>query len=115
MRGKLDAARVAAVRNYIVGPTVVVDAEKLKQVFANVLDNAIDAFDGVPENRRIELFIENGGNDAVVRVRDNGSGIPPEKLDRIFNPFFTTQKKGTPLSSPYSHNTLPAPPTTHRL
>ena len=108
MRGKLDAARVAAVRNYIVGPTVVADAEKLKQVFANVLDNAIDAFDGVPENRRIELFIENGGNDAVVRIRDNGSGIPPEKLDRIFNPFFTTKEKGTGLGMAISKKIVEA-------
>jgi len=108
MRGKLDAARVAAVRNYIVGPTVVADAEKLKQVFANVLDNAIDAFDGVPENRRIELFIENGGNDAVVRIRDNGSGIPPDKLDRIFNPFFTTKEKGTGLGMAISKKIVEA-------
>jgi len=108
MRSKLDAARVAAVRNYIAGPTVVADAEKLKQVFANVLDNAIDAFDGVPENRRIELFIENGGNDAVVRIRDNGSGIPPEKLDRIFNPFFTTKEKGTGLGMAISKKIVEA-------
>ena len=108
MRSKLDAARVAAVRNYIAGPTVVADAEKLKQVFANVLDNAIDAFDGVPENRRIELFIENGGNDAVVRIRDNGSGIPPEKVDRIFNPFFTTKEKGTGLGMAISKKIVEA-------
>jgi signal transduction histidine kinase len=97
MKAKLDAAKVAAVRNYIAGPTVQADAEKLRGVFVNILDNAIDAFDGVVEGRRIELFIENGGRQAVVRVRDNGAGIPAEKLDRIFNPFFTTKEKGTGL------------------
>ena len=97
MKAKLDAARVAAVRNYITGPTVQADAEKLRGVFVNILDNAIDAFDGVAEGRRIELFIENGGRQATVRIRDNGAGIPPEKLDRIFNPFFTTKEKGTGL------------------
>jgi signal transduction histidine kinase len=108
LRGKLDAARVAAVRNYITGPTVVADAEKLKQVFANVLDNAIDAFDGVPENRRVEVFIENGGSSAVVRVRDNGSGIPADKLGRIFNPFFTTKEKGTGLGMAISKKIVEA-------
>lgn len=108
LRGKLDAAHVAAVRTYITGPTVVVDAEKLKQVFANVLDNAIDAFDGVSENRRIELFIENGGSDAVVRVRDNGCGIAPDKLARIFNPFFTTKEKGTGLGMAISKKIVEA-------
>jgi signal transduction histidine kinase len=108
LRGKLDAAHVAAVRTYITGPTVVADAEKLKQVFANVLDNAIDAFDGVPENRRIELLIENGGSNAVVRVRDNGAGIAPEKLARIFNPFFTTKEKGTGLGMAISKKIVEA-------
>jgi signal transduction histidine kinase len=108
LRGKLDAAKVAPVRNYITGPTIVADGEKLKQVFANVLDNAIDAFDGVPENRRIELFIENGGSNAVVRVRDNGCGIPPDKLDRIFNPFFTTKEKGTGLGMAISRKIVEA-------
>jgi signal transduction histidine kinase len=97
MKAKLDAARVAAVRNYIGGPTVQADAEKLRSVFVNILDNAIDAFDGVAEGRRIDLFIENGGRQALVRVRDNGAGIPPDRLDRIFNPFFTTKEKGTGL------------------
>ena len=97
MKAKLDAAHVAAVRNYITGPTVDADAEKLRGVFVNIIDNAIDAFDGVAEGRRIELFIENGGRQATVRIRDNGGGIPPERVDRIFNPFFTTKEKGTGL------------------
>ena len=108
LRGKLAAARIAPVRNYITGPTIVADGEKLKQVFANVLDNAIDAFDGVPENRRVELFVENGGSNATVRVRDNGCGIPPDKLERIFNPFFTTKEKGTGLGMAISRKIVEA-------
>ena len=73
------------------------DAEKLRQVFVNVLDNAIDAMAGVAEGRRLELFLENGDRRATVRVRDNGAGIAPEKLERIFNPFFTTKDTGTGL------------------
>jgi two-component system sensor histidine kinase HydH len=97
MRSKLDAAKVAVSRNYIGGPTVVADKEKLRAVFANVLDNAIDALATVPEGRRIDLFVENGAGNATVRVRDNGCGIPADKIDRIFNPFFTTKEKGTGL------------------
>jgi signal transduction histidine kinase len=97
MRKKLDAAGVAAVRNYIAGPTIEADGEKLKQVFSNVLDNAIDALSPVTEGRRIDLFIDNGGSNATVRIRDNGAGIAPEKLDRVFTPFFTTKENGTGL------------------
>jgi signal transduction histidine kinase len=97
MKGKLDGAKVAAARNYIAGPTVNADSEKLKSVFVNIIDNAIDSFADVAEGRRLDLFIENGGQQATVRVRDNGRGIPPEKIDRIFNPFFTTKDHGTGL------------------
>jgi signal transduction histidine kinase len=108
MRAKLDAARVRVARNYIAGPTVRADAEKLRQVFANVLDNAIDAFDAVAEDRRIDLFIENGGNAATVRVRDNGCGMSDEEVARIFNPFFTTKDKGTGLGMAISRKIVEA-------
>jgi len=108
MRGKLDAASVAVARNYIGGPMVHADAEKLRQVFANVLDNAIDALATVAENRRIELFVENGGNRATVRVRDNGCGMPEEEIGRIFNPFFTTKEKGTGLGMAISRKIVEA-------
>ena len=108
MRAKLDVAKVTVARNYITGPIVNADPEKLRQVFANVLDNAIDALQAVAEERRIDLFIENGGRDATVRLRDNGCGIPSEKIDRIFNPFFTTKEKGTGLGMAISKKIIEA-------
>ncbi|HVM97582.1 MAG TPA: HAMP domain-containing sensor histidine kinase [Candidatus Acidoferrales bacterium] len=113
MRAKLDAAKVSVGRNYIGGPTVLADAEKLRQVFANVLDNAIDAFDNVTEARRIDLYVENGsrgtaGARATVRIHDNGCGIPGDKLSRIFNPFFTTKEKGTGLGMAISKKIVEA-------
>jgi signal transduction histidine kinase len=109
MRAKLDEARVLVARNYISGPTITADAEKLRQVFANVLDNAIDALTPVAEGRRIELYIENGRPDyATVRVVDNGAGIPADKIGRIFNPFFTTKEKGTGLGMAISRKIVEA-------
>ena len=115
MRAKLDAAKVSVVRNYIAGPTVLADGEKLRQVFANIVDNAIDAMESVAEGRRIELFIENGTRAAApraaaatVRVRDNGCGIPADKIERIFNPFFTTKEKGTGLGMAISRKIVEA-------
>jgi len=98
LKSRIDAAKVQVARNYIAGPTVWADAEKLQQVFSNIIDNAIDAMEAVSETRRIDLFIENGTPKTVtVRVRDNGCGIPEAKLAKIFNPFFTTKDKGTGL------------------
>src|SRR5207244_2959156 len=68
LRAKLDAARVAVSRNYIGGPTVQADADKLRGVFANLIDNAIDALASVPAGRRIDLHVENGSGAATVRA-----------------------------------------------
>ena len=109
MRAKLDDAHVNVARNYIGGPTIAADAEKLRQVFANILANAIDALEPVAEGRRIELFVENGRPDhATVRIHDNGAGIPADKIDRIFNPFFTTKEKGTGLGMAISRKIVEA-------
>ena len=109
MRAKLDAANVAVARNYIGGPTLVADGEKLRQVFTNIIDNAIDAFPEDKEEKRIDLHIENGIPKRVrVRVSDNGDGIPPEKIDRIFNPFFTTKEDGTGLGMAISKKIVEA-------
>lgn len=108
LRAKLDAAHVQVARNYIAGPTVLADADKLKQVFTNVIDNAIDALDGTTEARRLDLFVENGNGQATVRVRDNGCGISADKIDRIFNPFFTTKSHGTGLGMAISKKIVEA-------
>ena len=108
MRGKLDAAQVSVQRNYIGGPLIVADREKLRAVFANIFDNAIDSFDSA-DGRRLELFVENGVAGRVrIRVRDNGAGIRPEEIDRIFNPFFTTKDEGTGLGMAISKKVVEA-------
>jgi len=108
LRAKLDAAHVQVARNYIAGPTVLADAEKLKQVFTNVIDNAIDALGAVPEARRLDCFVENGNGQATVRIRDNGCGIPADRIERIFNPFFTTKPHGTGLGMAISKKIVEA-------
>lgn len=108
MKAKLDAASVRVARNYIGGPTIFGDAEKLRQVFSNILDNAADALHGRDGDRCLDLFVENGGRRATVRVRDNGPGIAADRIDRIFNPFFTTKDHGTGLGMAISKKIVEA-------
>jgi signal transduction histidine kinase len=98
MRAKLEANQISVSRNYIGGPTVRADADKLRQVFTNVIDNAIDAMESHAGERRLEFGIVNlhPGTASVV-IRDNGCGIAEDKLAKIFNPFYTTKKNGTGL------------------
>jgi signal transduction histidine kinase len=97
MRAKLETKSVTVSRNYLGGPTIRADADKLRQVFSNVIDNAIDAMEGVTSERRIEMSIQTGDAIATVRVRDNGCGIAPDKIAKIFNPFYTSKENGTGL------------------
>jgi signal transduction histidine kinase len=108
MRGKLEAQHVSVSRSYIAGPTVRADADKLRQVFSNVIDNAIDAMETTIGERCLELAIESAAGQAVVVIRDNGCGIPADKLGKIFNPFYTTKRNGTGLGMGVARKVLEA-------
>ncbi len=98
MRSKLEANSVAVSRAYLSGPTVRADADKLRQVFSNIIDNAIDAMESTTSERRLEFAIQNdGAGMAAVRIRDNGCGIADDKIAKIFNPFYTSKTNGTGL------------------
>jgi signal transduction histidine kinase len=65
---------------------------ELNQVWANLLDNAIDA--AALEGGSILMRAAQQDGEIVVEVRDNGPGIPPDRLDHIWEPFFTTKDVG---------------------
>jgi len=98
MRSKLEANSIMVSRAYLSGPTVRADADKLRQVFSNIIDNAIDAMESTTVERRLEFAIQNNGAGmAAVRIRDNGCGIADDKIAKIFNPFYTSKTNGTGL------------------
>ncbi|RFZ84469.1 sensor histidine kinase [Mucilaginibacter terrenus] len=70
------------------------DVNLLDQVMINLLVNAIEAVKDRPEPQ-ITLSAELANNKLVVKVIDNGVGMPPELLDKIFIPFFSTRKTGS--------------------
>jgi two-component system, NtrC family, sensor histidine kinase HydH len=71
------------------------DEQLLRQAIFNLLLNAIQAVDGSGE---IQVVAEKrNATEAMLEVRDNGPGVPPERRAEIFKPYFTTQKTGTGL------------------
>lgn len=76
-------------------PEVLGDANQLQQVFTNLLANARDALDG-REDGEVHLSTKArfGGRYIVVRVADNGPGVPDELRSKIFRTFFTTKDAG---------------------
>jgi two-component system NtrC family sensor kinase len=75
---------------------VLADAYYLRQAVDNLVRNACEAMEG-QTNARLSVTVERDGTNAVARIADNGPGIPPEKMERIFEPFVSTKGKGMGL------------------
>jgi two-component system, NtrC family, sensor kinase len=68
-------------------------AGQINQVFMNLLTNAAQALSG-RDNATITIETTGDASNVVVKIRDNGPGIPPDVLPRIWDPFFTTKDVG---------------------
>lgn len=91
---QLRKSQVTVVKNYkeTLSP-IYANAGKLQQVFTNLILNARDA---MPGGGTISLLTENGTeNSVVIEVADTGTGIEPENLGKIYDPFFTTKGVGS--------------------
>lgn len=74
-----------------------IDRAQMEQVLINLLKNAQEAVEGIGEEPQVRLAARLSADkrDYVVTVADNGKGILPEVLERIFVPFFTTKQQGS--------------------
>ena len=75
---------------------ILADGVQLRQVIANLVTNAIEAMAAVDDRART-LRLKSAVSDPdgiLITVEDNGLGIDPENVDRIFHPFFTTKSQG---------------------
>ena len=89
-------------------PSIEADALQIQQVFLNIINNAEQAM--LEANKRGTITIKGTVRESFVRVSftDDGPGIPPEILPKIFNPFFTTKPvgKGTGLGLSMSYGII---------
>ncbi|MBE9208204.1 GAF domain-containing protein [Nostoc sp. LEGE 06077] len=114
---------IEIIKDYAKIPQIECYPGQLNQVFMNILVNAIDALEesivNSPEQRtndkgqmtkpQITIRTQNLDNQwIVIRIADNGSGMPEEILQRIYDPFFTTKEigKGTGLGMAISHQII---------
>jgi len=73
------------------------DASRLMRAFNNLIANALDSMYDAESKDPIKVEISEEGDFALIKVKDTGLGIPSEKLDRIFEPRFTTKTHGLGL------------------
>jgi len=93
-------------------PVINGDAEMLKQVFLNLILNALQA---MPDGGLLQIStgpytgLKAGGRRASyveIKIADSGTGIRPEHLDKIFDPFFSTREQGSGLGLAIVHSIL---------
>jgi len=75
-------------------PATPIDATQIQQVLVNLIKNALQA---MTKGGTLTLQTGEGSEGVWVSVADTGGGIPQEQINRIFEPFYTTKKKGTGL------------------
>jgi hypothetical protein len=71
-----------------------IDAQRLQEVFLNLLLNAIQSIEEPPGEIKIAARLDEARKQAVITVADSGCGIPRDVIDHIFDPFFTTKETG---------------------
>src|SRR5260370_41605071 len=74
------------------------DAHQLQQVFLNLITNAEQAMEqreGHHQHHRLTVRTRRNGEAIRIEIEDTGGGIPPNLIERIFNPFFTTKPTGS--------------------
>jgi signal transduction histidine kinase len=94
-------------------PVLTTDGERLRQALVNILSNAIQSVDG-GEGRQpsadgdaIRLYTSRVDPRRIaITVSDKGSGIAPEDLPRVFDPYFTTRRTGTGIGLAISRNII---------
>ncbi|MEL6460102.1 MAG: ATP-binding protein [Cyanobacteria bacterium J06636_27] len=114
LKATANHPKIEIIKEYSSLPKVDCFAGQLNQVFMNILANAIDALDDEVDNNQtffpqIRVFTEfSGSNNILIRIADNGSGIPASVQSKLFDPFFTTKQvgKGTGLGLSISYQII---------
>jgi PAS domain S-box-containing protein len=118
LRAKGSHPEIAVIKEYGNLPLVECYAGKVNQVFMNLIGNAIDAIEEYNQGRsivevkanrsKIKIKTEIQNSNVIVRISDNGPGMPEEVSQQLFDAFFTTKPagKGTGLGLSISHKVV---------
>ena len=84
-------------------PEILCDAHKMEEVFLNIFSNSMDA---MAAGGRLMVKSEAKNEKMIITIQDTGSGVSPENLMEIYNPFFTTKASGTGLGLAIVHRII---------
>ena len=97
--------RITLETRYKDNPAIIpMDVDKLQQAVLNLVKNAMESISG---EGTVRILVDSSGkNRVVIKISDNGCGMTPEEMERIFNPEYTTKEKGLGLGLPLAHEII---------
>jgi two-component system, NtrC family, sensor kinase len=104
---EISVSNIGIARSYDPSlPAITTDVNQLQQVILNIINNARDAIGN--ENGTISITTSRDEKRLRLAITDSGCGMPPEQVDRVFMPFFTTKEvgKGTGLGLSVSYGII---------
>jgi two-component system NtrC family sensor kinase len=87
-------------------PKTMADGPQLQQILINMFSNAYQAMVDYQGQGQLRIATAHDSQKIYIQIADNGPGIPPENLHRIFDPFYTTKEKGTGLGLSLSYGII---------
>ena len=105
LRPQLEKGKITVNKELETLPLITVDKEQIKQVILNLLMNAIQSMPGGGELSISGRFSKDGYW-VELTVQDSGVGIPPEDVDKLFDPFFSTKEGGIGLGLSIAHRII---------
>jgi PAS domain S-box-containing protein len=103
MTSDIKERGIMLVTDYGASPTLFIDPNRVKEAVVNIISNAIQSITG-SGSIYISTYVEK--HEAVLEIRDTGSGIPEADRSFIFNPFYTTKASGTGLGLAITHKII---------
>jgi two-component system sensor histidine kinase HydH len=105
LKPQIERRKISVQKEFRSLPPIIIDREQMKQVVLNLLLNAIQA---MPEGGRLGLSsrVPEDNQWIQLSIRDSGIGIPPEDMDKLFDPFFSTKEGGIGLGLSIAHRII---------
>jgi signal transduction histidine kinase len=86
-------------------PKILIDAEKMRRVFINLIKNAVDA---MPKRGTLRIASRKSDGNLEITIADTGTGMTRETIDKLWSPLFTTKAKGMGLGLPIAKRLVEA-------
>ncbi len=97
VRNQINLQGIEVIKSFSAIPQTMADADQLKQAFMNIIINACEAMKEGEKRLTLETGFDNLKKDIKISIKDTGTGIPEEDMNKVFEPFYTTKEKGTGL------------------